>query len=184
MDIIGGLIILFIVALVIGLIVAGIQIAVMKIGFVRAMLDAANKFYGTTRIKVGRILLIVSGLGLMIALCTTLYTWHFTSVARHARGTVIGTREHTDRDGLVVYAPTVRFQDSAGVQHTVSSSFFQAPPAFHIGESVPVLYLGDDPQTAHLDGFWEIWVPPIVLGIFSTIFLGISLSFICCRQLF
>ena len=127
MDTIRSLIILFIAALVIGLIVAGIQIAVMKIGFIRALRDAANKYYGTTRTKVGRILLILSGLGLMVALCTTLYNWHFTSVAHHARGTVIGTREHTDKDGHVLYAPTVRFQDSAGVQHTVSSSFFQAP---------------------------------------------------------
>jgi hypothetical protein len=169
-----GIAILVIVVLIGGLIV-GIQIGFM-IGFSCAMREAAKKLYGTRGNIAGRILCIVGSLSLVVALCMTLYSWHFTHVAQHASGTVIEMREQKDKDGAVSHAPTFRFQDSTGIEHTVSSSFFQEPPAFHVGESVPILYLGDDPETARIDSFWQVWGLPSLIGIESIVALAIGLT--------
>jgi hypothetical protein len=47
----------------------------------------------------------------------------------------------------------------------VSSAFFQSPPEFHTGDVVPMLYLRDDPQVAHIDSFWQLWGLPSLAGI-------------------
>ena len=174
---------LIIVLLVIAGLIAVLQIG-WRIGFVCAMRESVNKFYGARRTNVGRIFLILGCLSLAAGLCTSGYTWYFTSFAQHANGTVIEMREkkHKDPD-VVIYAPSVRFQDSAGVQHTFSSGLFQAPPEFHVGENVPVLYLGRYPQTAHIDSFWEVWTRPIVLGILCIVPLAVGLILIHCQKI-
>jgi len=173
----GILIFLIIATLIIGLTVVILDWFISR--YCQGIREVFHKF----RTKVGRILLIVSGLFFVAALCTTLYNWLFTLAAHHASGTVIEMREEKDKHGIVRYAPTCRFQDSTGVQHTVSSRLFEAPPAFHVGESVPVLYLGSSPQTARIDSFGEIWLLPIFLGITCVVFLPFGPSLIWCRKL-
>ena len=169
----GILIILIITALLLGL------IDVILYGFIIRHFQEIREAFERFRTKVGRILLIVSGFFFVAALCTTLYEWLFTLAAHHASGNVIERREQKGSDGLVKYAPTFRFQDSAGVRHTVSSSLLKAPPAFHVGESVRILYLTGSPQTAHIDSFWEIWLLPILLGIMCVVLFPFGPNFWC-----
>jgi len=164
----GTLILIFVV------LVAGISIGFM-IGFSRAMREAASKIHGTKRPVIAKIVIGLGGAALIGGLATALHTWHFTRIAARTRGTVTEMRPQTDRDsGSVSYAPTFRFQDAAGVEHTVSSSFYSSPPEFHAGDRVTVLYRADDPQSARIDGYWQVWGVPSLLGIIGSLELAVG----------
>ena len=160
-----------IIILVVVILAAGIFIGFM-IGFSRAMREAASKMQGPKRPVFGRVATTVGGLSLLFALGSWIYTVHFTHVAARTSGTVVEMLQQTDKDGDVTYAPTFRFQDATGIQHTVSSSAYQSPPEFHVGDTVTVLYLRDAPQTARIDSFWQLWGLPSLAGIIGSITLS------------
>lgn len=161
--------------LIIVVLIAGISIGFM-IGFSRAMREAASKIHGTKRPVIAKLVIGMGCAVLVGALATALHTWHFTQIAQRTSGTVIEMRQQTDKDsGSVSYAPTFRFLDAAGAPHTVSSSFYSSPPEFHVGDSVTVLYRSDDPQTARIDSYWQVWGLPSLLGIIGSIELPVGL---------
>ena len=161
--------------LVIVVLAAGISLGFM-IGFSRAMREAARSIHGTKRPVIAKIVIGLGCAALIGALATALHTWHFTRIAQRTSGAVIEMRQQTDKDsGSVSYAPTFRFQDATGAQHTVSSSFYSSPPEFHVGDSVTVLYRGDDPQTARIDSYWQVWGLPSLLGIIGSIELPVGI---------
>ncbi len=85
-------------------------------------------------------------------------------------GTILEMREKRDKDsGDATYAPTFQFEDTAGAQHTVASSFYSSPPEFHVGDNVPVLYRPDAPRRARIASFRQLWVLPILLGIMGCV---------------
>jgi hypothetical protein len=146
------------------------------IGVSRAMREAAGKIHGMKRPVIAKLVIGMGCAVLVGALATALHTCHFTRIAQRTRGTVIEMRQQTDKDsGSVSYAPTFRFPDAAGAQHTVSSSFYSSPPEFHVGDSVAVLYRSDDPQTARIDSYWQVWGLPSLLGIIGSIELPVGL---------
>jgi hypothetical protein len=161
--------------LILVVLVAGISFGFM-LGFSRAMREAASRIHGTKRPVIARLLIGVGCLALVVALATSLHTWHFTRVAQRTSGTVIEMREDTDKDsGSVSYAPTFRFQDATGAEHTVASSFFSAPPEFRVGDRVGVLYRAGSPKAARIDSYWQVWGLPSLLGIIGSIELPIGL---------
>ena len=165
----GILILIFVV------LVAGISFGFM-LGFSRAIREAASKVHGTRRPVIAKIFIGLGCAALVGALATTVHTWNFTRIAQRTTGTVIEMRQQTDKDsGSVSYAPTFRFQDATGMQRTVSSSLYSSPPEFHVGDSVTVLYRGDDPQTARIDSYWQVWGLPSLLGIIGSIELPVGL---------
>ncbi|MBI1177768.1 DUF3592 domain-containing protein [bacterium] len=160
--------------LIIVLLIAGINIGFI-IGFSRAMREAASKMCGARKPVAGRVVAIIGSLGLLVSFGSWIYTIHFTHVAARTNGTVIEMQQQTDKEnGSIGYAPTFRFQDAAGNQHTVSSGFFQSPPEFHVGDIVPVLYLSDSPQTARIDTFWQVWGLPSLAGILGSAALSVG----------
>jgi hypothetical protein len=162
------------VILVVVALVTGVYIGFL-IGFSRAMRGAAGKFYGTKRPVVGWLFGVLGSIGLLVAIGSWFYLLHFTHVALHATGTVIEMQQQVDKDGVIAYAPTFSFVDVAGVQYTVSSGFFQSPPAFHIGDTVPILYLSSDPRAARIDSYWQVWGLPSLLAILGGFFLAVGL---------
>jgi hypothetical protein len=157
------------------LLVAGLSFGFM-LGFSRAMREAATPVHGAKRPVIAK---LVIGLGCAVlagALATALHTWHFTRVAQRTRGAVIEMREQTDYDsGRISYAPTFRFQDASGTEHTIASSFFSSPPEFRVGDRVGVLYRADSPQSARIDSYWQVWGLPSLLGIIGSIELPVGL---------
>ncbi len=133
---------------------------------------------GALRRRGGWNLCIVGCLSLLVSLGSWIYLLHFTHVAIHTSSTVVEMRKQTDNDGNIFYAPTFRFRDSVGVQHTVSSAVGESPPAYHVGDKVPVLYIRSDPQDARIDSFWQVWALPILAAIGGGIFLLIGLIMI------
>jgi Protein of unknown function (DUF3592) len=146
-----------------------------RVGFWRAWRQAGSATSGTKRHRAGWLFCVVGSLSLLVALGSWIYLSHFIHVAMHATGIVIEMREHTADNGDISYAPTFRFRDAAGVQHTVSSAVSESPPAYHVGDKVPVLYISSDPQSARIDSFWQIWALPILTAIGGGIFLLIGL---------
>jgi hypothetical protein len=165
-----------IVILIFTVLVAGISFGFM-LGFSRAMREAASHLHTAgSHPMIPKIMIGAGCAVLVVALVTALHTWHFTRVAQRTSGTVTEMRQQTDKDsGSISYSPTFRFQDAAGVQHTVSSSFYSSPPEFHVGDSVTVLYRSDDPQTARIDSYWQVWGLPSLLGIIGSGELPIGL---------
>jgi hypothetical protein len=155
--------------------VAGVCFGFM-LGVSRTMREAASQSHGTRRPIIAW---VVIGLGCAVligAFGTMLYSWHFIRVAQRTSGTVIEMREHAGKDsGDISYAPTFRFQDASGASYTVSSSIFSAPPEFHVGDTVPVLYLHDDTRNAKIDSYWQVWMMPSLLGIIGGIDLPVGL---------
>jgi len=164
--------------LIVVVLVAGIFIGFM-IGFSRAMREAASRVQAPIYPVIGKIMIILGFVVLFIAVAATLHTWHFTRIAKRATGTVVEMLQQTDKDsGSVSYAPTFRFQDATGTQHTVTSSLYSSPPEFHVGDNVAVLYRSDDPQTARIDSRMQVWGLPIVLVILGSIELPIGFVFL------
>jgi hypothetical protein len=80
-----------------------------------------------------------------------------------AEGTVIA-RQQTGSSHKT-YAPVFRFEASDGRTYVVSSDVFGRESAFRLGERVRVLYRPDDPQTARIDAFAQLWTFALVFGV-------------------
>ena len=87
------------------------------------------------------------------------------------------------------FSPTVQFWTAAAdrpVQFTPGWS--TNPPAYQIGEAVPVLFQPDDPSSAVIDAHLGLWWQAYALGGFGALFciLGIAariVAFVIARPL-
>jgi hypothetical protein len=75
------------------------------------------------------------------------------------------------------YQPVVRFRHGTQ-QVQFSDSLASNPPAYHVGETVNVLYLESDPYDARIESFTSLWFLPMVLGGMGTIFLAVGAGMI------
>jgi len=159
-----GIIILVIVLLMVGI---GFVYAMgFTHGFSRGQREHPSYVQQAKPRLLGRLLVVLGGAALLGALGVTLYTWHFIRVAQRTDGAVIEMREQVDKDsGSIRYAPTFQFQDATGSPHTVSSSLYSSPPEFQVGDRVPVLYRQDNPQSARIASYWQVWGGSTLLGI-------------------
>lgn len=98
----------------------------------------------------------------------------------HAEGTVVRLEGRTSgtRHGST-WAPVFQFTTpDDGQAHTVTSRVASSPPAYSVGESVRVLYSTEDPQDAIINSFFQLYLTPIFLIIFGSVWAGIG---ILCR---
>jgi hypothetical protein len=103
------------------------------------------------------------------------HTQHFVQAASHAKGTVTQMVERAGHDSGTVYSPVYTFQDADGKQHEIHSSGGSYPPAYKVGDTVPVLYQPDKPDNAEIDSFLEVWLFPAMLAGFGCIDLVIGI---------
>jgi hypothetical protein len=119
----------------------------------------------------GTVLLIV---GIGFGISTRVFITHSIS----ANGKVIRLDEKTNSDGKVGYSPVFTYINADGNSYTIYSDTSSNPPGFVEGESVRVLYSKDDPASARIDSFLQLWLMPVVFcsigGVFAlsgTLFL-------------
>ena len=77
------------------------------------------------------------------------------------------------------FAPLIRFTHAGQViDFTASAS--SNPPAYSVGETVPVLYENTPPFKARIDSFFSLWGAALIVGGLGTIFLliGALMSFL------
>lgn len=91
-------------------------------------------------------------------------------------GTVIEMEESsTSEGGCCVSSPVIEFQ-SNGQTYTFDGGNASNPPAYQVGETVPVIYDSSDPTTAQINKWSERWlfpliiIPAMILGALITTF--------------
>ncbi len=97
------------------------------------------------------------------------YLWLVRSVPAH--GTVVELIPVEDREqNTMNYAPRFAFSGDDGRAYTVTSGAATNPPGFQVGQQVRVRYIRDNPSSAKLDYFWQIWFAPVVFGVLGALF--------------
>ncbi len=122
----------------------------------------------------GWVFISVAIIDLTIAFFVYRHAQTFVQTASRAQATITKMVEREGSDHDTCYYPVFTFKDSNGQEQEVYSSSGQYPPAYKVGDRVTVLYLPDDSGHAKIDGFWELWIWPVLLGAFGVIGLFVS----------
>lgn len=99
----------------------------------------------------------------------------FVQTASRAQATITKMEEREGSDHGTAFYPVFTFKDSSGQDQEVYSSSGQYPPAYKVGDKVTVLYQPDDPRHAKIDAFLDLWMWPVLLGIFGLFELFIAI---------
>ncbi len=88
-------------------------------------------------------------------------------------GTIVRIQESKGTKSQNVYHPVVTFTTESGETFTTvgevgSSSYFD----YEIGEQVDVRYLTDNPETAKLSSFTQMWLVPVVALVLGMLFIA------------
>jgi hypothetical protein len=114
---------------------------------------------------------LICGVGtLAVGLAIAVYTSIWLQRSVLARGTVMELVPQ-DGDDTINYATRFEFKSQDGKLYTVTSGVATNPPGFKVGEDVRVRYLSNDPASAKLSYFWQLWFVPVLcagLGVFFT----------------
>ena len=106
---------------------------------------------------------------LLVALYLVQITRTFLAEASTAHGTVIELVRNRSSNSNT-YAPVVRFVTQAGESVEFTSSTSSNPPGYSEGERVEVLYRIAAPQAARINGFFSLWLGPIIAGGLGAVF--------------
>jgi uncharacterized protein DUF3592 len=124
--------------------------------------------------KFGKFAWISLGIGalmLFIALVLWNKTRSFVARAASAQGVVTELIVVRDKDGgSDTYKPAVQFTTPEGQEVNFTSSFSSRPPAYDVGEAVPVLYIPGHAEEARLKGFGSLWLGPTILAGLGAVF--------------
>jgi hypothetical protein len=96
--------------------------------------------------------------------------WLCRSVS--GQGTVIDLVPQNDDDGNVSYSARFRFKAHNGELWIATAGVATNPPSFAIGEVVRVRYLPNDPKSAKLAYFWQLWFQPVLCAGLGVFFIG------------
>ena len=124
-------------------------------------------------------------IGLVLLALAVFVTWNTTTWLKRtveAQGTVTQMLHVTDKDGDVTYKPVVRFSTAEGKTIEFKSSFSSSPPAYRVGQSVPVVYLPEEPEYAQIRGFLSLWMGPMIIAFIGTIFFLIGAAMIAASR--
>lgn len=119
--------------------------------------------------------------GGIVAVASGLYSFfnteEFTATAARADGKVVEMVRSSSRsydDGGPTYAPRFAFHTPDGELWTILAKVGTNPPAFDVGDKIPVLYQTNDPAHARIDSATQLWLWPIILSVAGAIALAIG----------
>ena len=115
---------------------------------------------------IGGGLLVMSIVVLAVSVLTYTHTRRFVDSALRAPGKVVemvAHRESTARMRPIV--PVFVFRDANQREHKIRSSVGTSPPSYDVGDDVTVLYRPEEPEKASLDGFFDLWLFPLGVGL-------------------
>ena len=119
---------------------------------------------------------------LVVALYLLRGTQTFLREASTAHGTVIELTRSRSSDSNT-YAPVVRFVTDAGQSIEFTSKSSSNPPAYSEGEGVGVLYRPAAPHDARINGFFSLWLGPIIAGSLGAVFTLIGAGMVIAPML-
>lgn len=123
----------------------------------------------------GWVFLSIAIIDLTITFFVYRHAQTFVQSASRAQATISKVIEREGSDHDSTFYPVFVFEDSRGQAQEIYSSSGQYPPAYRVGDKVEVLYQPDDPKHAKINGFLELWIWPVMLGIFGVIELFIAM---------
>ena len=121
---------------------------------------------GANRLKIGCIA-VLANLFFMAFCLWGAYagyvSWNLQTNGESIEGTVVRLNEQSDSEGgCCTYVPVVEF-DAGGRAYSFEGDTASDPPAYRVGQRVPVIYEPSDPQTAQIDKWSERWLFPILI---------------------
>lgn len=127
------------------------------------------------------------GIGLLLLLAASLWAVNsarFLAAAVRVPGTVVrnviekpATSElsrRNQRSTGPMYAPVVRYRTPGGEEQELTG-LGSGEPEYKEGQAVTVLLPGGQPGRARIASHQELWLGPIVVGIWGALFTGIGL---------
>jgi uncharacterized protein DUF3592 len=89
--------------------------------------------------------------------------WQLQTNGESTTGVVIRMEESSSGEsGCCVYSPVVEF-NANGQTYSFEGDNASDPPAYRVGEEVPVLYDPARPETAQINKWTERWLFPIII---------------------
>src|ERR1041384_3566208 len=103
---------------------------------------------------------LAGSVALVIALWLCFNSWHLGHRGVRTTGVVVEMSKPTYQRDVAERssAPTFRFRDAAGMEHTIQSHLWQSPPAHRVGDVVPVVYPPSAPGNARIYKFNYFWL--------------------------
>lgn len=90
-------------------------------------------------------------------------SWQLEQSGERTTGNVVRLEESDSGEGgCCVYSPVIEFV-AGGQTYSFESDNASDPPAYQVGQEVPVLYDSANPETAQINSFVERWVFPIII---------------------
>jgi hypothetical protein len=115
--------------------------------------------------------LAVSGILICAGIYTAVKTWSFETHASRAAGTVIeNVPSMNTSENVVNYYPKIEFETTRGGSIIIISNSGANPPAFEVGQTIPLLYDRQKPTHAEIDSFRHLWFLTMVLSIIGAVF--------------
>ena len=106
------------------------------------------------------LLFFLIGLALLVsAIFSILKTRRQIANSVKATGTVFNFGQITGKSGYL-YCPQVVFADAAGQRIEFQSEIGSQPPAYTIGQQVPVIYQKNNSRQAEIDSLMSLWFTP------------------------
>ena len=121
---------------------------------------------------VGIGLLVGSGLSFNI-------TRNFIEKSVSTNGVVIELKKEissNQKSRGYIYYPVVKFEPGQGEIIKFESNTGTNPPSYKIGQTVPVLYESNNPNSAQINSSFDLWFLPIFLLVMGGIFGGVGFS--------
>lgn len=138
---------------------------------------------GANRLKIGCIA-VLANLFFMAFCLWGAYagyvSWNLQTNGESIEGTVVRLNEQSDSEGgCCTYVPVVEF-DAGGRAYSFEGDTASDPPAYRVGQRVPVIYDPSDPQTAQIDKWSERWLFPILI-IPAMLLAALVINFVMVR---
>ena len=90
-------------------------------------------------------------------------SWKLQTQGVTTTGNVVRLEESSSSEGgCCVYSPVIEF-DANGRTYSFEGDNASHPPAYDIGEQVPVIYDPADPDTAQINKILERWLFPVLI---------------------
>jgi len=105
-----------------------------------------------------------------LAVFFLLRTRSFMETAEQTQGTVINMLYSRSSDGGGGYSAVYRFRTITGQEVEVRDNLSSNPPQFKVGQTIDVLYDPENPQSARIKKWFNLYFLPALLGFLGIIF--------------
>jgi len=120
------------------------------------------------------VLYAVGPLLLLIAIGSSIPTARFVLASTATDGIIIELqRVYLPRRSKDVYLPVFHFTANDGQTHMMRANSNTSFVRFKRGDQIRVRYIKDQPETARIDTFAQLWMPQLILGIFGAMFTAV-----------